>query len=185
MREKQRLETANAAPWQRGGATISVAPVPSVDRNAVALSSAETAHLNMLLDQLQPTQESIKHAKDYIMDRGHLANDVVDIFTSKMQALTAFPPRLHLLYLVNDVLLHSSRAQQDHYAPAFQRALSTLCNSAADDQVASPEQREQVVGLVNIWKDKKFYPAQFLDELISSLEASMGQKRAKKDPWAY
>jgi hypothetical protein len=187
LREQERLKTANSAPWQRNApSSMSSTPSgPPVDRNAVALSPGELSHLDGLLQRLQPTQESIKESKDWIMERAHLANDVVDFFLAKIQEFKAFAPRLHLLYLVNDILLHSSRASQDHYGPAFQRALSNLCTAAADDQVASSEQREQVVGLVNIWKDKQFYPVAFLDELVSSLNASMGQKRAKKDPWAY
>jgi hypothetical protein len=85
---------------------------------------------------LQPTQESIRDAKDWIMARARLSSDIVSVFKSKIAELPAFAPRLHLLYLVNDVLLHSGRAPQDYFGPALQRHLSDLCIAACDPQFA-------------------------------------------------
>ena len=149
------------------------------------MSAAELSYLDGILAHLQPTQESIKAAKDWIMDRARLAPDVVDHIKGKIGSMPGFEPRLHTLYLVNDLLLHSSKAPQDHFGPALQRSLFDLCHAASDSTLASPDQRLKVTGLVDIWKNKNFYSAEFLDDLKAKLESDTGTKRIKTDPWAY
>lgn len=186
LREKENASTSHLAPWQRAGdAPIGSGPAP--DPTAVALSQAELRYLDGLLQRLQPTQESIKEAKDWIMGRARLANDVVAAIRSKIQSLEGgFSPRLHILYLVNDLLLHSAKAPQDYFGPAFQRSLLDLCLATAGDRVASDDQRKQVLGLIGIWETKGFYSSDFLNDIRAKLESDTGSKRTKTgDPWAY
>jgi hypothetical protein len=76
-----------------------------------------------------------------------------------------FEQRLFILYLVNDVLLHSARAKQDgmadYYIPAFQSAISDI-SLAVFKAAGTDEQREKVLALLNIWAQKAFYSQDFL-----------------------
>jgi hypothetical protein len=120
------------------------------------------------------------------MARARLANDIVAVFRAKMGEFPAFPLRLHALYLVNDVLLHSGRAPQDFFGPAFQRHLSDLCVAACDASrfPVAPEQKAKVVDLIGIWITKQFYARELLEEIRDKIEQS-SQKKQKTDPWAY
>ncbi len=185
LREKENLATSHLAPWQRASAASSSSSSGGGGSSAsdVVLSATDQQRLSAMLDRLQPTQESIREAKDWIMARARLCNDIVGVFRAKMSEFAAFPPRLHLLYLVNDVLLHSSRAQQDYFGPALQRYISDLCFDATRGDVR-PEQKAQISDLVNIWIQKQFYARDFLEDIRARIDQSL-QKKAKTDPWAY
>jgi len=181
LKEKENLATSHLAPWQRASATSATAS--STD---VVLSVTDQQRLGMILEHLEPTQESIRDAKDWIMARARLCNDIVSVFRTKMNEFASFPPRLHALYLVNDVLLHSGRAQQDFFGPAFQRHISDLCLAACDSSrfPVTPEQKAKVVDLIGIWIQKQFYSRELLEEIRDKIEQS-AQKKQKTDPWAY
>ncbi len=64
----------DAAPWARASGPVGrPGDGQMVDPTAVTLSAAEIARLAAIVDNLKPTQESIKEAKDWIMARGKLA----------------------------------------------------------------------------------------------------------------
>jgi RNA recognition motif-containing protein len=58
LKEKENLATSHLAPWQRASASSSAASA-----NDVVLSVTDTQRLGMMLDHLEPTQESIRDAK--------------------------------------------------------------------------------------------------------------------------
>jgi hypothetical protein len=186
LNEKEHMATSHLAPWQKASAQRSTGPARSVpDPNAVALSTLEQSELSTLIQTLQPTQDSIKAAKDWIMARAKLCNDIVAALKSQLATLNGFEPRLHVMYLVNDVLLHSSKAPMDFFAPALQRSLFELCQLACDDRVASPEQKQKIIDLVGIWGAKNFYPKDFLDDIKQKLESNSATKKLKTDPFGY
>lgn len=183
-----------AAPWARASAAVAGRPGDGqvVDPNAVTLSAAEIARLAAIVDNLKPTQESIKEAKDWIMARGKLAQDVVAFVRSKLMGADmggGFDQRLFVLYLVNDVLLHSSRARADHqpdyYTPALQTVLADLCGAAYGVATAE-DQQKKVLDLLGIWTTKAFYSDEFLAGVRARLlSTESATKKAKVDPYAY
>lgn len=200
------------APQSRGRPGDGVVPDP----HAVTLSTAELSRLSSILDNLKPTQDSIKEAKDWIMARGKLAHDVVAFLRSRMAGSEmggGFEHRLFILYLVNDVLLHSSRAklegqvrcsllllslycalshreQPDFYTPAFQSAVGDICHATYSIAPADPE-RQKVVDLLGIWSAKSFYPPEFLETVRLKLTGAVrgggesATKKLKADPYGY
>ncbi len=124
------------------------------------------------------------------MARARLSSDIVGVFKTKIQEPPAFAPRLHLLYLVNDVLLHSSRAPQDYFGPAFQRHLADLCVTACDTRFAGTADVKRVLDLIDIWINKQFYSKDFLEDVKNKVRAASSEdeapiKKQKSDPWAY
>ena len=198
QRESASASSSSAAPWSKfggasgsGGGGGSAAPWSALgaghgssgsrpgdgnipDPNAVTLSQPEIARLSSMLERLVPTQESIKEAKDWVMARGKLASDIVSFVKAKIAEIHEFSQRLHILYLVNDVLLHSSLARQegapDYYGPAFQRQLYDICAVVVEDYDATPDQKQKVIDLVGIWISKGFYAREFLENMKEKLE---------------
>lgn len=123
------------------------------------------------------------------MARCRLSSDIVGVFKSKIVEMPAFAPRLHLLYLINDVLLHSGRAPQDYFGPALQRHLADFCCAAADPRLAGPADVKRVLDLIDIWINKQFYAKDFLEDVKRKVQAAVSDegpnKKPKTDPWAY
>lgn len=123
------------------------------------------------------------------MARARLSSDIVGVFKTKITSFPGFAPRLHLLYLINDVLLHSGRAQQDYFGPALQRHIADFCVAACDPQFAGPADVKRVLDLIDIWINKQFYSKDFLEDVKRKVRSATEEpgpaKKQKSDPWAY
>ncbi len=197
LKEEEAQATSHLAPWQRAygqnnnnNASSGGGGGGATDELNAILSSDEVAELHSLLRRLQPTQDSIRNSKDWVMSRSKAASDLVSHIKSFLVEgdVAGFSGRLNVLYLVNDVLLHSSRAAKegkpDYFSPAFQRSLGDLLKAVLD-HAQSQDERGRVIDLVQVWKSKEFYPQEFLQELIDGLDDARPSKKQRGNPWDY
>ncbi|CAG8462692.1 14121_t:CDS:2, partial [Racocetra persica] len=70
---------------------------------------------------------------------------------------TMFEDKLHLIYLVNDVLFHSERRQEPWIKEALHPNLLALLRSAFHFIDANEKQQEKVLKIISIWGDKHYF----------------------------
>eukprot|EP01122_Echinamoeba_exundans_P013278 TRINITY_DN576_c0_g1_i1.p1 TRINITY_DN576_c0_g1~~TRINITY_DN576_c0_g1_i1.p1 ORF type:complete len:708 (-),score=132.94 TRINITY_DN576_c0_g1_i1:423-2546(-) len=141
--------------------------------------------LEEILRTLMPTKESIKAAKDWVMERPRQAKAVALHIRQFVERATDFSPRLNALYLVNDVLQNSQRRRPggetdptlDDFASAFVPHVGAMLFSTFVSQ--PPDRQEKVAKLLKIWKDKNIFP----DDLLGRMDSIMrGQLMVPNPP---
>ncbi|CAG8751155.1 4381_t:CDS:2, partial [Cetraspora pellucida] len=70
---------------------------------------------------------------------------------------TMFEDKLHLIYLINDVLFHSERRQEPWIKEALHPNLLALLRSAFQFIDANEKQQEKVLKIISIWGDKHYF----------------------------
>ena len=104
-------------------------------------------------------------------------------FTALAPALTNTPPpsprrkRIHLLYLINDLLHHTRTHAPDSgsLAAAFRPALPPLFAAAAS--VAGPRARAKLNALIDLWDTQGYYPASDLNSFRNANTPSHGEEQ--------
>ncbi|CAG8603033.1 22134_t:CDS:10 [Dentiscutata erythropus] len=82
---------------------------------------------------------------------------------------TVFEDKLHLIYLVNDVLFHSERRQEPWIKEALHPNLLALLRSAFHFIDANEKQQEKVLKIISIWGDKHYFD----DAKINALKSGV------------
>ena len=147
----------------------------------------EEEELEDLVARLSGTKESIKSGKDWILARTEKSRAIVRLLVRRLGALeNDATRRLHMVYLINDVLHHSIKKGPDAPPDTFARALaegnnlSRLCQAAYAHQPTRTQ--EQLVKVLNLWADRGIYETPFITDLISEMKNSATSgKRVRED----
>ena len=145
------------------------------------------SHFNTLLTPIMETctKDSISSGKSWMFQQG------TDMETNLLLAEylsfratnqnTPFTKKLHLIYLVNDVLHHCVRKNNDVMKEALETVAAPMYCSAA--QVASGDEMEKLSKLITLWTSKnKFFTEETLDQMknpgtsLSKFRADLAEK---------
>ncbi|CAO3592705.1 unnamed protein product [Absidia cylindrospora] len=96
---------------------------------------------------------------------------VLDYINALAKVSPHFAHRLHLLYLINDVLHHAVARQMSWMKDALLSRLSTLLSLGylcrTDRNI--PEQQAKITKLINIWEEKQFFDSATVHKLRQEL----------------
>lgn len=131
-----------------------------------------------ILNKLEISQESITSASAYFLNQGKangsdviksLVNDWNTIFSKFLNFEKMENKILAMMYLLNDVV-QNARTKQNYncflYLPLFQDILNIHLKSLIEQ--ADPQLQNSLSRLLAIWKERKVYPDEWLDEFLPS-----------------
>jgi len=148
-------------------------PPPIGDQPPIPPDFGELYELAGLLDHLTPTKDSIKESKTWIIERRDRAKQIADFVHAKFRRITAFDKKLNVIYLLHDLLHHSSRERAegettDAFADAFLPYLPDILQMAAKG--AHPDNQDKILKVVRIWDEKKIFDPNLLQQWIQGME---------------
>ncbi|CAH1974044.1 unnamed protein product [Acanthoscelides obtectus] len=138
------------------------------------VAKCETADLQKMADNcgiiltevysiLQPiidscTKDSISNGKSWFLQHAAdktKADCIVESLLYKVLQSSSFPSKLHVIYLVNDLLHHSARKNANDLKQALERVVVPMfCNASI---AATDEQRLKLDKLLKLWESKMNY----------------------------
>ena len=128
------------------------------------------SHFNTLLTPIMETctKDSISSGKSWMFQQGtDLETNILlaEYLSFKATNLsTPFTKKLHLIYLVNDVLHHCVRKNNDVMKKALETVAAPMYCSAA--RVATGDEMEKLSKLITLWTSKnKFFTEETLDQM--------------------
>ncbi|CAG8543374.1 10961_t:CDS:10 [Ambispora gerdemannii] len=118
------------------------------------------------------SQSNIQRGKTWIFD--HCTNPsqfevLARFIISLSKSRPLFEDKLHLIYLINDVLFHSERRQEPWIKEALHPHLHHLLRAAYHFLDATENQQEKVLKVISIWGDKHYFD----EAKINNLKASV------------
>ncbi|CAG8551793.1 735_t:CDS:10 [Funneliformis caledonium] len=106
------------------------------------------------------SQSNIQRGKTWIFDHcttpAHF-DTLICFIIALSKSRPIFEDRLHLIYLINDVLFHSERRQEPWIKEALHPHLLALLRVAFHFMDANEKQKEKVVKIISIWDDKQYF----------------------------
>eukprot|EP01130_Rhizamoeba_saxonica_P002573 TRINITY_DN12352_c0_g1_i1.p1 TRINITY_DN12352_c0_g1~~TRINITY_DN12352_c0_g1_i1.p1 ORF type:complete len:590 (+),score=152.23 TRINITY_DN12352_c0_g1_i1:53-1822(+) len=141
------------------------------------LSSQERDEINQILDTLEATKESIRVGKDWIMERPQQALAIAQLITRRISQAQIFQEKLNIVYLVNDVLHHSTKnrshpGETDTFCEAFKPSLARMLKSAYEGQ--TPELQDRILNLLDIWKTKMTFDLVTIEDIREQILGRQG-----------
>lgn len=134
-----------------------------------------------ILNKLETSQESITSASAYFLNQGKnhgsdvmksLVNDWNMIFSKFLNFEKMNTKILAMMYLLNDVI-QNARSKQNYncflYLPLFQDILNLHLKSLIEQ--ADNALKKELFKLLKIWKSRKVYPDEWLDEFLVLFKA--------------
>ncbi|KAL1494911.1 hypothetical protein ABEB36_010422 [Hypothenemus hampei] len=175
---EQNLSAQHNVLMQQQQATIetAVAKCEAVDlQNAAEECAIDLNELNTILQPIidSCTKDSISNGKSWFLQHAttkQKANCIVQCLLYKVLQLSTFPQKLHVIYLVNDLLHHSARKNACDLKDALEVAVVPMfCNA---DIMATDEQKLKLEKLVKLWESKANYlKADTLDKLHNPIKS--------------
>ncbi|CAG9828947.1 unnamed protein product [Diabrotica balteata] len=119
--------------------------------------------LNDIYGILQPiidscTKDSISNGKSWFLQHAttkEKADCIVECLLYKVLRTTVFTQKLHVIYLVNDLLHHSARKNASDLKEALERVVVPMfCNASI---TATAEQKQKLDKLLKLWESKTNY----------------------------
>ncbi|KAK4138651.1 hypothetical protein BT67DRAFT_431197 [Trichocladium antarcticum] len=84
--------------------------------------------------------------------------------------------RLHILYLLNDILYHVRyRDHDDSFAQKLETALPTLVRSAASF-INCPKHIRKIQDLIGIWEENRYFSGSFVEQLRAAVDEAPSSK---------
>ncbi|RFU31501.1 hypothetical protein B7463_g4805, partial [Scytalidium lignicola] len=156
----------------------------------VSLSRDEIAHFHSLLNDVvtQCTPQNVQKCKRWILENivqstarctafgkyltglsGSFSNTSTSTDSSKREP-SIKRKRLHLLYLINDILFHAKyRSNDASICSKFQPILVSLFESAAVPKTG-PKHLQKISDLLSIWEEKSYYSPEYIDKLREAVK---------------
>jgi len=135
-------------PWEIG--------LPELNLSRLMLNQQEKAEFFQILDTLEPNEVSIKGGKDWIMNRSEHTYEICTIMADRCNMIHTFNGKLHIVYLINDVLLHSRGKPNDFFTNAVLPFLGRIFKTTLESASIMDEQ-QKVHRMFDIWKEKNIY----------------------------
>ncbi|KAG0042782.1 hypothetical protein BGZ83_012195 [Gryganskiella cystojenkinii] len=119
------------------------------------------------------SQANIQAGKNWIATNCHNPQQI-DILARAIVAIAisrrTFDEKLHLVYLVNDILSHSDRKQLPWIKDALYPHLVAILRVAYYFPGIDDTQRNRVIKVLGIWRDRAFFPPHVLDTLETDVK---------------
>ncbi|KAI8150094.1 hypothetical protein BJV82DRAFT_9505 [Fennellomyces sp. T-0311] len=125
--------------------------------------------LQMIMQECSRT--NIESGKTWIFKNCHDVQEmeaIADFWLALSQSRTSFSERLHLIYLVNDVLFHSDRRQLGWMKDAILPRLVPLLRQAYHLTGITTD-KQKVIKVISIWSDKHFFDPAVIDNIKESV----------------
>eukprot|EP00462_Mataza_sp_D1_P017568 CAMPEP_0175173384 /NCGR_PEP_ID=MMETSP0087-20121206/32016_1 /TAXON_ID=136419 /ORGANISM="Unknown Unknown, Strain D1" /LENGTH=438 /DNA_ID=CAMNT_0016464675 /DNA_START=8 /DNA_END=1321 /DNA_ORIENTATION=- len=161
-----------------------VTPLPP--GSATSMPAELEMELAQIFSTVNGSKESIKTARKWIMSHAnqHQAR-IAECMGLKMSALCRqpFQTRLHLLYLLNDVLVNFQKKREqpdtvDPFADALGPHLLAVFSLCYPEE--SPEDKDKVTKLLQLWGQRKIYPPSTISDLETQLKIKAAAAVAAK-----
>ncbi|GJJ72825.1 hypothetical protein EMPS_05183 [Entomortierella parvispora] len=114
------------------------------------------------------SQANIQAGKSWVAQNCHNPQQI-DLVARAIVAIAisrkTFEEKLHLLYLVNDILSHSDRKQLPWIKDAFCPHLVAILRVAYYIPGIDDSQRQRVIKVLDIWRNRAFFPQHVLDTM--------------------
>ncbi|RGB40553.1 hypothetical protein C1646_687416 [Rhizophagus diaphanus] len=119
------------------------------------------------------SQSNIQRGKTWIFDHcttpAHY-DTLISFIIALSKSRPIFEDRLHLIYLINDVLFHSERRQEPWIKEALHPHLLALLRVAFHFMDANEKQKEKVVKIISIWDDKQYFDENKINALRTGIK---------------
>ncbi len=167
-----------------------------------AVRKAKWEHLQLLasdtkidLDEMETvihpiiescTKDSISSGKSWIFQKAtcHDNNQLVAHYLAYRvtQEDAPFNVKLHLIYLMNDVLHHSMRKHAEELKQSLESvAVEMFCGAHTS---ANDDQKAKLAKLIKLWEDKKIFSSSTLNKMKQANESWISYKDQMKENYA-
>ncbi|KAF9163071.1 hypothetical protein BGX21_010908 [Mortierella sp. AD011] len=127
-------------------------------------------HLELLMKDC--SQANIQVGKNWVVQHCQTPQQY-DLISRAMVAIAisrkSFNDKLHIVYLTNDILSHSERKQQRWIKEAFYPHLVPILRIAYYFPGIDDSQRQRVIKVLDIWRNKEFFPANIVDTMEANV----------------
>ena len=185
-----------AAQWnvlqQNNDVLAQEAIIKGIEMDLENLSRATNVSLSIFDSVLQPiidscTKDSISSGKSWIFQNSNSpdSNRLLANYLNFKVTSTAsdFTTKLHVIYLVNDVLHHCVRKNNHELKVAFSKVAVSMYSATAT--IADQTQIAKLFKLVNLWETKsKFFDDKILDKMKNYDEAWNNYKNELRNSYA-
>jgi len=143
------------------------------DESAFVLSKQEKEELLDLVRELDATKESIRRGKDWIVNKRKKIGDIINILRSEVELnLSGFEDKLHVIYLISDVLHHGFRwrtdpSRLDELSEHFKQPLVFVLRAAYQNE--SEEHQQKILSLLKLWADRAIYDSNVIQKMEDAI----------------
>lgn len=141
-----------------GGSDMSFQPAPP--------QAEDLGQLEGLLDPLTNTgkvanKDSIRAAKNFIVSQTMNASAIAVMVKNRIERTPDFTQKLNVIYLINDVLHHSSHKRvkeggpMDEFTLAFEPLLRAIFTNTYVNQ--APDNQQKILDLLRLWGTRNIY----------------------------
>jgi hypothetical protein len=110
--------------------------------------------LDQTLDNLVPTKESIRNAKNWMLQRTDMAKEIASRIKSRVEHSRSFEDKLNVIYVLHDVLHHSCRNrkanERDPWADAFEAVLPSILRRTYKNEPTENQEKVAKVLFYNL-----------------------------------
>ncbi|KAI7855130.1 hypothetical protein BDC45DRAFT_568475 [Circinella umbellata] len=145
-------------------------------------------NLKMILQMIMQecSRTNIESGKSWVFKYCHESKHlevIVDLWLALSESRNSFLERLHLIYLVNDILFHSDRRQLQWMKDAILPRLVPLLRHAYHYSGITNEMRGKVIKVITIWNDKHFFDTKVIDSIKENVIVSPPPPTASLTPY--
>eukprot|EP00906_Rhabdomonas_costata_P007516 RCo010762 len=134
-----------------------------------ALSREKASELLILLDDLSGSKDSIRNAKNWIMDHRQFATSCASILERKMPSCDG-QKKVHLVYLLSDILHNCLKKGFDDVLRAVQSILPlALASSVLGNDEENVSKISKVVAL---WEQRQLFPENVVQQLQDAVRGA-------------
>ena len=166
--------------------------IKGIEKDLENLSRSTKVSLSMFDSVLQPiiescTKDSISNGKSWIFQNSSSSDAnrlLANYLNFKVTSTNSdFTTKLHIIYLVNDVLHHCVRKNNNELKEAFCRVAVSMYSATAS--IADQNQIGKLFKLVNLWETKsKFFDETILDKMKNYEQAFSDYKAELRTNYA-
>merc|ERR1712091_214252 len=118
--------------------------------------------LQKLLADMSGTKESIKQAKEWLLQRPDKAETFAKALQKHVMNNPGFQKLLFAVYLLNDIFF-AARTKEDPFRRSFAPVLSDIIRGASKS-ARDDTSREKLVKVIELWGAKKVFNSEQIDE---------------------
>ena len=126
-------------------------------------ASDAAATFQQLLADMSGTKESIKQAKEWLLQRPDKADVLAKALQKHVSQNPGFQKLLFAVYLLNDIFF-AARTKEDPFRRSFAPVLSDIIRGASK-AASDDKQRDKLVKVIELWGAKKVFKDDTIEEL--------------------
>ena len=144
------------------------------------MSFSESSLLRKI-NELNNTQQSVQSVSLWLIHHRKHSNTIVKIWLKELMNSTKSDRKLTFIYLAND-MLQNSRKKGYEYMTEFSSVLPDAIENTAKFSDEKDKVRFTLERILNIWKDRKIYPDEKIEELKKILHGTKSVETLNSPP---